>query len=148
MTTEALRTVVGPWSALEPGITSLRHAVFVAEQGISAHLVCDAADITAVHAATYNAQGQVIASGRLLVEAPGVGRIGRMATAQAERGKGLGRVVLHALLETARKRHDHEVMLHAQSSAIGFYLKDGFTPRGPEFMEAGIAHQEMVLALP
>lgn len=147
MPSKQLRTVVGPWHTLEAGIAPLRHAVFVAEQGISAHLVCDAADQTAVHAVTYNAQGQVVASGRLLVEAPGVGRIGRMATAQAERGKGLGRQVLHALLDAARERHDHEVMLHAQSSAVGFYLKDGFTARGPEFMEAGIVHQEMVLAL-
>ena len=147
MTTEPLRTVVGTWNSLELDIAPLRHAVFVAEQGISAHLVCDAADVTAVHAAIYNAQGQVIASGRLLAEAPGVGRIGRMATAHAERGKGLGRLVLQALLEAARKRHDREVTLHAQTSAIGFYLKDGFTARGPEFMEAGITHQGMVLVL-
>lgn len=147
MTSDPFRTVLGTWTNLEADIAPLRHAVFVQEQGINAQLVCDSADLTATHAALYDQNGQVVASGRLLTEAPGVGRIGRMATAHAERGRGLGRQVLHALLGAARTRNDHEVMLHAQSSAIGFYLKDGFTARGPEFMEAGIAHQEMVLAL-
>ncbi len=147
MTSTPLRIEAGSWSALAAVITPLRHAVFVDEQGINAHLVCDDADRTAVHAVVFDAEGKAISSGRLLVEAPGIGRIGRMATARAVRGQGLGRKVLHALLDAAQARHDREVMLHAQSSAIGFYLKDGFTARGPEFVEAGIAHQEMVLAL-
>ena len=38
-------------------------------------------------------------------------------------------------------------MLHAQASAVGFYLRAGFAPRGAPFSEAGIAHQEMALTL-
>jgi predicted GNAT family N-acyltransferase len=38
-------------------------------------------------------------------------------------------------------------MLHAQASAVGFYRRSGWQLRGPVFEEAGIAHQEMVLAL-
>ena len=32
---------------------------------------------------------------------------------------------------------------HAQLTAEGFYLKEGFTPLGDVFDEAGIAHRKM-----
>ena len=38
-------------------------------------------------------------------------------------------------------------MLHAQCSALDFYARAGFVPRGAVFEEAGIAHVEMALAL-
>jgi predicted GNAT family N-acyltransferase len=38
-------------------------------------------------------------------------------------------------------------MLHAQASAVGFYRRLGWQPRGDAFEEAGITHQEMVLPL-
>jgi len=38
-------------------------------------------------------------------------------------------------------------VLHAQLSAAPFYERAGFTRRGPEFDEAGIAHVEMLRAL-
>jgi predicted GNAT family N-acyltransferase len=37
-------------------------------------------------------------------------------------------------------------MLHSQASAVGFYLRAGFTPQGAPFQEAGIEHQAMTLA--
>jgi predicted GNAT family N-acyltransferase len=39
------------------------------------------------------------------------------------------------------------VELHAQSHAIGFYERFGFTAVGVEFDEAGIPHRLMVLNL-
>ena len=35
---------------------------------------------------------------------------------------------------------EREVLLHAQTSAAGFYQRAGFSTRGPQFEEAGIAH--------
>ena len=55
--------------------------------------------------------------------------------------------VLDALMKAARARGDHEVLLHAQTSAAPFYLRAGFAPRGVEFEEAGIPHVEMVRVL-
>jgi YbgC/YbaW family acyl-CoA thioester hydrolase len=141
------QTAVGDWQTLGGHITPLRRAVFVDEQGIAEHLVVDEADPGAVHAVLRNLLGQVVASGRLLSHAPGVGRIGRMATHRMLRGGGLGLTVLRALTQQARERGDREIMLHAQCSAEGFYLGEGYERRGPVFVEAGIAHQEMVLAL-
>ena len=46
-------------------------------------------------------------------------------------------------MAAARARGDREVLLHAQSSAIGFYDRLGWQRRGGVFEEAGIPHQEM-----
>ncbi len=142
-----VQTAIGDWQTWGQRITPLRRTVFVDEQAISEQLVWDEADAGADHAVVVNALGQVVASGRLLVQVPGVARVGRMATHKVLRGSGLGLRVLRALVQAAKERGDSEVMLHAQCSAEGFYAGEGFRARGPVFVEAGIPHQEMVLLL-
>ena len=139
---------VGAWGEQEAEARQLRTEVFVAEQNIPANLVCDAADAQAVHALARNRLGQPVGTGRLVQEAPGVGRIGRMAVSRVLRGARIGQALLDALVRAAAARGDHEVMLHAQRSARGFYERQGFDTRGAPFEEAGIEHIEMVLALP
>ena len=137
----------GGWDTLGGDASALRQAVFVAEQGIPAALELDAADAQARHVVAYNRLGQALGTGRLLEHAPGAGRIGRMAVLASVRGAGIGRPLLDRLVQLARERGDREVILHAQSSAIGFYDRAGFKPQGAPFEEAGIVHQEMALSL-
>ncbi len=138
---------VGDWSTLGRDASAIRNAVFVEEQRIPAEMEYDAADAECVHAVAYNRLGMPLATGRLLQHVPGVAKIGRMAVSQAVRGSGVGREVLSALMKAARARGDHEVLLHAQTSAAPFYAREGFSPRGPQFEEAGIPHVEMMRAL-
>jgi YbgC/YbaW family acyl-CoA thioester hydrolase len=138
---------VGSWRELAGAAGPIRHAVFTQEQGIDAALDNDGADDSAIHAVAFNRLGVPLGTGRLLAVAPGIAKIGRMAVVAPLRGASVGRQLLDALLAAARARGDHEAMLHAQSSAVGFYLRNGWRPRGPVFEEAGIAHQEMVLRL-
>ena len=138
---------VGDWTALGTDARAVRDAVFIQEQGIPAALEHDAADALARHAVAFNRLGRALGTGRLLAVEPGVARIGRMAVLAGVRGAGIGRPLLAALLAAARQRGDREVLLHAQASAVGFYARAGFTPRGPAFEEAGIAHQEMFITL-
>ncbi|MBL8331237.1 MAG: YbgC/FadM family acyl-CoA thioesterase [Rubrivivax sp.] len=140
-----LRT--GRWDDLGPQAHPLRKAVFVEEQKIPAELEWDAADATALHALAVNRLGQVLGTGRLVALANGTGKIGRMAVLRVARGGQVGRALLQALVQAARERELGAVVLHAQASAVGFYRRQGFEPRGPAFEEAGIPHQEMVLAL-
>ncbi len=133
----------GDWACLGADASKLRAAVFVQEQGIAPEMESDPVDATALHAVAYNGLGQCIATGRLLQHASGVGKIGRMAVHRALRGCGVGQQVLHALMAAAKSRGDAEVMLYAQQGAQGFYQRQGFTPRGEPFEEAGIAHIEM-----
>lgn len=139
---------VGTWESLRTEASQVRADVFLKEQRIPLELEQDAADQTAIHAVARNRLGVAVATGRLLKHAPGVGRIGRMAVHRVLRGSNLGRDVLQALMHTATERGDHEVLLHAQRSAQGFYARLGFLTQGEPFEEAGIVHIEMVHKLP
>ena len=138
---------VGSWSLLELHARAIRTEVFIAEQKIPLEMEWDDADASAVHAVALNRFGLPLATGRLLQDAPGVARIGRMAAIQALRGSGVGRAVLDALMQAAAARGDREVRLHAQTSAQGFYARAGFVAAGAVFEEAGIAHIEMARPL-
>lgn len=137
----------GGWTELGPEASRIRTEVFVQEQGIAREVELDEADATAVHALAVNRLGQPLATGRLVTGEPGVGKIGRMALSRVMRGSQIGAAVLQALLSAARNRGDHEVCLHAQRSAVGFYRRMGFEARGEPFIEAGIEHLKMVTRL-
>ncbi len=139
-----LQIKTGDWALLGADASKVRTAVFVKEQGIPMEMEWDEADNTAVHAVAYNGLGQGIATGRLVRQAEGVGKIGRMAVHRTLRGSRVGGEILHMLMNVARQRGDREVMLYAQRSAEGFYQRLGFAPRGEPFEEVGIAHIEMV----
>jgi YbgC/YbaW family acyl-CoA thioester hydrolase len=138
---------LGSWHELQTAAQALRTEVFVQEQRVPVEMEWDEADATALHAVAFNRLGMPLATGRLLQHAPGVARIGRMAVTRVLRGAKLGRAILQALMHAATERGDHEVVLHAQRSAQGFYQRQGFTPRGVPFDEAGIAHIEMICPL-
>ena len=138
---------VGTWDELGREAQKIRATVFIDEQQIPADMEFDAADAECLHAVAYNRFGMPLATGRLLEHVPGTAKIGRMAVLPAMRGSSIGRAVLEALMAQARTRGEREVLLHAQTSASGFYLRAGFQPRGPQFEEAGIAHVEMVRTL-
>jgi YbgC/YbaW family acyl-CoA thioester hydrolase len=138
---------LGPWTELGTQAAPLRTEVFVNEQGVPLEMEWDEADNTSIHAVACNGLGQVLATGRLLPSVAGKAKIGRMAVSRVLRGSGLGREVLHALMDAARARGDTEVHLHAQRSAEGFYSRLGFQPQGEPFDEAGIAHIGMVKKL-
>jgi len=144
---EMVEVRTGDWNALGRDAARLRTAVFVREQGIPADVEADALDASARHAVLYNRLGQPVATGRLLQQAPGVGRIGRMAVDRSVRGAQWGRVLLAALVEAARARGDTQVQLHAQCSAQGFYERAGFAVAGAPYEEAGLAHVLMTQAL-
>ena len=140
---EMVELRVGDWATLGADATALRMAVFVQEQGIDPAIELDDHDTTALHAVAYNRLAQPVATGRLLYEAPGDARIGRMAVDRVLRGQCWGRMVLDALVHAAQARGDAQVTLHAQCSAEGFYRRAGFEAVGQVFEEAGIAHITM-----
>ena len=130
----------GDWAALGDAARALRTAVFIEEQGIARADEWDEADATAVHAVVTNLLGMPVATGRLLQQAPGEGRIGRMAVDRALRGSGVGRQLIQALQQTAFERGDRRIVLSAQRSAEGFYQRLGYVPEGAPYDEVGIAH--------
>jgi len=140
-------TQVGDWAALRKPASAVRTAVFIEEQGIAREDEWDEADHAAVHAVVGNLLGMPVATGRLLQDAPRVGRIGRMAVLQPLRGSGLGQAVIESLERAARARGDHELRLSAQRSAEGFYRRLGYQHHGAPYEEVGIPHIGMRRAL-
>lgn len=134
------QVITGSWGDVAPRASAIRNTVFVAEQGVPAEIEMDANDPHCVHALAIDGSGATIGTGRLLPD----GHIGRMAVLPEHRGSGVGRALLHALLEAARTKQMGTLRLNAQIHAAGFYRPFGFRDEGPEFVEAGILHQAMV----
>ena len=140
------RLHLGGWAALQSAAMQVRAPVFIEEQQVPAEEEIDADDTAAVHAVVENLGGLPLATGRLITagQAPGVARIGRLAVIKSMRGAGVGRQVLRALMGHARAQGVHTVHIHAQTSALPFYLAEGFQTEGQPFDEVGIPHIAMV----
>ena len=126
-----------------PMLRAIRETVFVNEQQVPLVLEWDALDQDCWHVLALDAQKHPIGTGRLTPQCS----IGRMAVVAEWRGKGVGDALLRRLIALATAKAWPEISLHAQLGAIDFYRKHGFKAYGPEYQEAGIAHQSMRLNL-
>lgn len=122
-------------------ILRLRFDVFVLEQQcLYPELDGRDTDVDAWHY-WISESGRVIATLRLLGEGDG-SRIGRVATRQNARGRGLAARLMRAALERARK----PVVLDAQEERQDWYAAFGFVPSGPAYDDHGVMHVPMKLA--
>ncbi|MEY4979131.1 MAG: hypothetical protein RLZZ352_1401 [Pseudomonadota bacterium] len=143
-----------PFDALLPrtlyALLQLRSAVFVVEQSC-AFQDLDGADAQAMHLLGERQQPghapELLAYTRLLP--PGIkypeASIGRVVTAPATRGTGLG----HGLMaESVRCLHSlwgvQPIRIGAQAHLQSFYRQHGFVAVGSLYDEDGIAHTEML----
>ena len=131
------------WSEALPLARPVREKVFIDEQRVPLDLEWDEWDERCDHAVACDPHGHAIGTARLSPD----GKLGRMAVLREWRGLGVGAALLKALLGRARERSMARVTLHAQTRAVGFYRRFGFSERGGEFFEAGIPHREMTLEL-
>lgn len=141
--TETISTRLADWDADRETLRRIREIVFVQEQGVEPGLEWDGKDAESTHALANIGSAAPVATGRLQPD----GKIGRMAVLREWRGHGLGQAILERLIEAARDAGLASVYLHAQTHALAFYQRAGFTAEGAEFEEAGIPHRLMRLAL-
>jgi ElaA protein len=88
--------------------------------------------------------GEVVATLRVLIDAGGEARIGRVATAPAARSGGLAaRLMERALVLAGELAPGRAIVLDAQSRLENWYARFGFVRVGPDFDEDGIAHLPM-----
>src|SRR5215469_32189 len=119
----------------------IRRTVFIEEQHVPEEIEMDADDTDAFHALALD--GSKPAGCGRMVAHDGYVKIGRMAVLRERRGEGIGRNILVFLMERAKQQGFGRAVLHAQLTAEGFYLKNGYIPEGEVFEEAGIMHRRM-----
>jgi predicted GNAT family N-acyltransferase len=120
---------------------AIRRIVFIEEQHVPEEIEMDADDAHAFHAVALDGN-RPVGCGRMVAH-DGYVKIGRMAVLRERRGEGIGRSILTFLMQHAKRQGFSRAVLHAQLSAEGFYLKNGYIPEGEVFEEAGITHRRM-----
>jgi predicted GNAT family N-acyltransferase len=126
---------------------SVRVAVFVEEQNVPQEEEIDEHDRTDAEArhALVRDGDEPIAAGRYYRIEGTTAQVGRMAVLPEYRRRRIGRRLLDALVDDARRRGCTRVALNAQDHAVAFYAKAGFTPFGETLVECDILHQPMEL---
>ena len=125
---------------------ALRRAVFIEEQGVSEADEVDDLDGQSIHILA-SLDGIPVGSARLLVMGD-VGKVGRVCVLREARGTGLGVALMRAAVAQFRSQPGiAKVKLGAQLHALAFYERLGFVPYGAAYLDAGILHRDMVLAL-
>jgi predicted GNAT family N-acyltransferase len=117
----------------------VREQVYIVEQKVREEDEWDEFDERSRHVLARDAQGNAIGTGRLTPDM----MIGRMAVLREWRGREVGAMILHTLLEQARAMHYPAIELHAQTQVVPFYERAGFERYGDEFVECAIPHVHM-----
>ncbi len=126
-------------------VLEIRRIVFIEGQNVPEHEERDGKDDDAIHLIAFHNDRPVGTARMLITE--GVGKIGRVAVLSEMRGLGLGKAIMVTALDELRAEGAKKAKLAAQVHALGFYELLGFEAEGPEFLDAGILHRDMTLAL-
>ena len=130
-------------------IMSARQEVFVVEQQ-SIYQDADHLDELAWHLVVWSGgPGSAVAGYLRLLEPnlkyPGMAAFGRVLTAKAWRGSGLGKVIVgEAMRFCAEHFPGVPIKISAQAYLQHFYESFRFEVKGSEYLEGGIPHVEMV----
>ncbi|WP_040242283.1 GNAT family N-acetyltransferase [Chromohalobacter japonicus] len=130
----------GDWETLGSACSAIRKVVFIEEQNVPQSEEWDGRDPQCLHFLLH-VDDRAVGTARLLPD----GHIGRVAILEEARGQGLGLHLMEAILVAAREAGHHTVHLDAQTYAIPFYERLGFTAYGDEFLDANIPHYHMSL---
>ena len=130
----------GRWDELQNDAKLIREQVFIQEQQIAVEDEWDAEDAVSVHFVVYD-QDQPIATARLLQN----NSVGRVAVLKSHRGLGIGKLLMHQIIQQAKHQQREFLKLSSQVHAIQFYAGLGFNVEGEQYLDCGIPHVDMRL---
>ncbi|MEM6456527.1 MAG: GNAT family N-acetyltransferase [Acidobacteriota bacterium] len=130
------------WAA----VARLRTEVFVEEQSCPWDEEFDRHDASARHALLRidDAPAATVRWRTVVDDGRETAKLERLAVARAFRGCGLGRTLIAAMIDDARRAGHTRIRLHAQAHLQRLYERHGFVREGDRFDEAGIPHVAMV----
>jgi predicted GNAT family N-acyltransferase len=123
----------------------VRTLVFVEEQQVPAELEIDELENDGIHFVGYEEDVPGAAARMRFVD--DYAKLERICILKDFRGKHYGNDLVWAMEEEAKKRGMKKAKLNAQTRAIPFYERLGYTVVSDEFMDAGIPHKTMTKQL-
>ena len=134
-----------PAGVIDDSFRDLRIEIFVKEQGVPEENEFDEHDMQVPHLVIFS-DGEPVATGRIIPYGEDTVKIGRIAVKKDKRGLHLGEKIVLELLRKSKEDGAKTVCVGAQTHAVGFYEKCGFSLVGtPEYMEENIPHYDMIL---
>lgn len=128
---------------------AIRNEVFIGEQGVTPAEEIDGLDDlpSTHHLLALSPVGEPMGTARMLVEYPGLVKVGRVAVRQHARGTNIGKVLMHTVEQIAADEFMTpsgvvRIELSAQESAIDFYQKLGYVLSEERYLDARIWHQD------
>jgi ElaA protein len=125
---------------------ALRRAVFIEEQDVPEAEEVDGLDDNALHLLAL-VDGIPMGTARIFIKRE-TAKIGRVCVLSQQRGTGLGAALMRKVLEACTDQASvKKALLGSQLHALPFYEKLGFVAFGPIYLDAGIEHRDMEIAL-
>lgn len=121
----------------------IRNEVFIKEQSVTIEEEVDSLEDACLHFLLYK-DNTPVATARLFPVSDECCKIQRVAVLKKYRRKGYGKVIIINLIDYAKTNHYKKIKLSAQTNALRFYEKLGFTAYGEVYMDANIPHRAMV----
>jgi len=92
-----------------------------------------------------NENGEVLACGRLQINANQIGQIRYMAVAKHLQGQGHGEKILKFLEHQAKELHLKNIELQARENAVSFYKRNGYQIKEKSFLLWGIIQHYLMV---
>lgn len=121
----------------------IRYEVFVGEQKVPEDIEVDELENQSQHLVFYE-NNEPVGTARIFHVGDGLYKMQRVAILKKYRGQGYGKKLIKEIEHQVQNLHGKKITLGAQLQALSFYEKLGYEVEGPEFMDAGIPHREMI----
>ena len=127
------------------GTTQLRDDVLRRPLGLALSPEELASETSDYHVAAFDGEtGEIVGCLVLTPVSPDVLRMRQVAVAPGWQGQGIGHHLVAFSEELAREQGFGQMTLHARTTAVPFYLQQGYSVVGDEFEEVTLPHLTMV----
>ncbi len=125
----------------------IRYRVFVLSQNVPADVEIDGYEDTSVHYLALDGT-KPVGTARYRLVGSDTGKIERMAVLSEHQGTGAGTALVeHVVNDLKALGNIGTIKASGQTHALAFYERLGFQAVGPEYLDAGILHRDIVMTV-